>query len=186
SWPSVAACRIRRSSARSSDRPPRASMRASVAILYDASAAEGRPDSSDTLLEAQAVAAALAELGYETFTVPVGLDLGALERALRERSPAVAFNLVESLAGRGELIGVVPALLESLAVPFTGCSAQALGVTSHKLLAKRLLLGAGVPAPPLHAEGAAPADGRYIVKAVFEHASLGIDDTSVVGGAGVA
>lgn len=161
-------------------------MLGSAAILYDASAAEGRLDASDTLLEARAVAAELAALGYESYELPVTLDLGALERALRERRPAVVFNLVESLAGRGQLVGVVPALLESLGVPFTGCSAQALGVTSDKILAKGLLLRAGLPVPPLHSGSTGRATDRWIVKAVFEHASLGIDDSSVVDGAGVA
>jgi D-alanine-D-alanine ligase len=160
-------------------------MRASVAILYDASAALGRPDSSDTLVEARAIAAALGELGYDSFELPVTLDLGALERALGERRPAVAFNLVESLAGRGQLLGAVPALLESLGVPFSGCSAQSLGVTSDKVLSKGLLLRAGLPAPPLHSSGAGRPSERWIVKAVFEHSSLGIDDSSVVDGAGV-
>ena len=50
--------------------------------------AAGADRSSDTLLEAQAIAAALAELGYATTTLPVGLDLGALQRALRDaRAP---------------------------------------------------------------------------------------------------
>lgn len=161
-------------------------MRARVAILHDASAAEGRLDSSDTLLEAQAIAAALAQLGYDTDTVPVGLDLGALDHALREHPPRVVFNLVESLAGRGQLIGAVPALLESLAIPFTGCSAQSLGITSHKLLAKQWLLRAALPAPPLFAAGTQQGGERWIVKSVFEHASLGIDDSSVVTSDGVA
>ena len=56
-------------------------------------------------------------------------------------------NLVESLEGRGRLIHVVPALLESLELPFTGCSASALGITSHKVLAKRQLRAAGIPTP---------------------------------------
>jgi D-alanine-D-alanine ligase len=160
-------------------------MRASVAILHDASAAEGAPDSSDTLLEAAAIAAALVELGYEPVTVPVGLDLGALDKLLRAHPPAVVFNLVESLAGRGELIGAVPALLESLGVAFTGCSAQSLGVTSHKLLAKRWLLQAGLPAPAPYSADTASDTDRWIVKSVFEHASLGIDDSSVVTAAAV-
>ena len=141
-------------------------MRASVAILYDASAASGRPDSSDTLIEARAIAAALAELGYDSVELPVTLDLGALERALGERRPTLAFNLVESLAGRGQLLSAVPALLDSLGVPYTGCSAQSLAVTSDKALSKGLLLRAGLPAPSLYANGAL---GRWIVKSVFEH-----------------
>lgn len=155
-----------------------------VVLLHDAHAAEGRIDSSDTLLEAQALAVALAELGYSTTTLPVGLDVGALQRTLRELEPHAVVNLVESLEGRGELVHVVPALLEALGVPFTGCSAQALGATSHKLFAKDLMRRAGVPTPDGFAGapvgGAAIGDGPWIVKSVFEHASLGLDDSSVV------
>lgn len=150
-----------------------------VVLLHDAHAAEGRIDSSDTLLEAQALAVALAELGYATTTLPVGLDVGALQRALRELEPHAVVNLVESLEGRGELVHVVPALLEALGVPFTGCSAQALSATSHKLCAKELMRRAGVTTPDGFA-GAPVGDGPWIVKSVFEHASLGLDDSSVV------
>jgi D-alanine-D-alanine ligase len=155
-----------------------------VVLLHDAHAAEGRIDSSDTLLEAQAVAAVLAKLGYATTTLPVGLDLRALQRALDELEPHAVVNLVESLEGRGQLVHVVPALLEALDVPFTGCSAHALGVTSHKLFAKELMRRAGVPTPDGFAgaavAGAPAGDGPWIVKSVFEHASLGLDDSSVV------
>ena len=81
-------------------------MRAKVALLHDASAASGGLDSSDTLLEAEAIAAVLYALGYEPCRLPVDLDLGALERSLGDLRPQVVFNLVESLAGRGQLIGV--------------------------------------------------------------------------------
>ena len=152
--------------------PPR------IVLLHDVAAATGRPDSSDTLLEAQAIAAALAKLGYETATLPVGLDLGAVERSLHDLAPHAVFNLVESLEGRGRLLHLVPALLESLQVPFTGCSAHALALTSHKVAAKKVLRQAEIATP---AElGESGVDGPWIVKSVFEHASLGLDDSSVV------
>jgi len=154
-------------------------MRPSIAIVHDAQAAQGRIDSSDTLVEAQAIAATLEAQGYDTATVPVALDLGALARRLRERPPEVVVNLVESLEGRGQLVGVVPALLESLGVPFTGCSANALAATSDKLGAKRQLRCAGIPTPAVF-EADADSGGAWIVKSVFEHASLGIDDRSIV------
>jgi D-alanine-D-alanine ligase len=100
-----------------------------IVLLHDAADAAGRPDSSDTLLEAQAIAAALAALGYETATLPVGLDLAALKRSVRELAPYAVFNLVESIEGQGRLLSLVPALLESLGVPFTGCSAHAVATT---------------------------------------------------------
>jgi D-alanine-D-alanine ligase len=157
-------------------------MRARIALVHDAHAAEGRIDSSDTLLEAEAIAATLDGLGFDTTTVPVDLDLGALKRTVHALKPYAIVNLVESLAGRGELVAVVPALLESLGVPFTGCSGNALAITSDKRLAKEQLLRAGLPAPDLF--DATADDGvAWIVKSVHEHASLGIDDTSIVSGA---
>ncbi len=149
-----------------------------IALLHDAAAAAGRPDSNDTLLEAQAIAAALATLGYETVTLPVGLDLGALQRSLRELAPHAVFNLVESLEGQGRLLHLVPALLESLGLPFTGCSSHSIATTSHKVAAKKLLRQADIATPAVL--GQSGGDGPWIVKSVFEHASLGIDDSSVV------
>jgi D-alanine-D-alanine ligase len=156
-------------------------MRSEVLVLHDAFATAERPDASDTLIEAQAIAGALRALGFEVRIEPVALDLERVTRLIEERKPGLVFNLVESLDGRGQLIGAVPALLESLGVPFTGCSATALGITSDKLAAKRHLLRSGLPAPAVF-DAAADA-GPWIVKSVWEHASLGIDDSSVATGA---
>jgi D-alanine-D-alanine ligase len=127
----------------------------------------------------------LAEIGFAVRVLPVGLDLGALEEQLRDLAPRVVVNLVESLEGRGRLIHVVPALLESLGLPFTGCSASALGITSHKILAKRQLRAAGIQTPMTFEDAipdAAAASADWIVKSVWEHASLGLDDDSIVVG----
>jgi len=152
-------------------------------ILHDVHAAQGPPDQSDTLIEARAIAAVLAQIGFGASIVPVGLDLAALERTLLDLAPRVVVNLVESLEGRGRLIHVVPALLESLDVPFTGCSASALGLTSNKVLAKRQLRAAGIATPASFEEGVMSGEGaasQWIVKSVWEHASLGLDDASIV------
>jgi len=153
-------------------------------ILHDVHAALGPPDQSDTLVEAQAIASALRELDFEPETLATGLDLAFLERTLHELAPAVVVNLVESLEGRGRLVHLVPALLESLGLPFTGCSARALTLSSDKPLAKRLLAAAGVRTPATFAPGA--RSGRWIVKSVWEHASLGLDDGAIVAAASAA
>ncbi|MEO8463757.1 MAG: ATP-grasp domain-containing protein [Gammaproteobacteria bacterium] len=156
-------------------------MHPQILLLHDAFADAGRPDANDTLLEAEAIAQALGGIGYDTSIAAVGHDLTRLEALLAQRAPRLVVNLVESIDGRGQLISVVPALLESLGVPFTGCSANALGVTSDKVLAKQQLVRAGVSTPAVF--GADADDGPWIVKSVWEHASLGIDDSSVVRGA---
>jgi D-alanine-D-alanine ligase len=89
--------------------------------------------------------------------------------------------LVESVAGRGDLIYVVPSLLESLQVPFTGSSALAQWRTSNKLTAKRRLAKNGIATPEIFLSRHAVArGGPWIVKSVWEHASLGLDEDSVV------
>lgn len=159
-------------------------------ILHDVRAGQGPPDQSDTLIEAQAIADTLGAIGFDVSIIPVGLDLAALERRLAAVQPRVVVNLVESLDGRGRLIHVVPALLESLELPFTGCSASALGLTSDKVLAKRQLRAAGIATPALFdadtTSGDGPESAEWIVKSVWEHASLGLDDASIVMGAAVA
>jgi len=153
-------------------------------ILHDVHAALGPPDQSDTLVEAQAIASALRELDFEPEIVATGLDLASLERTLRKLAPVVVVNLVESLEGRGRLLHLVPALLESLGLPFTGCSASALTLSSDKPLAKRILVSAGVQTPAAFAPGT--RTGRWIVKSAWEHASLGLDDDAIVAAANAA
>jgi D-alanine-D-alanine ligase len=156
-------------------------MSGKFAVLHDAAAANGAADAADVLAEAAHISRGLESLGYDPVIVPAGLDLEALEAKLRLLGPRMVFNLVDSLAGRGDLIHVVPALLESLQVPFTGCSALAQWKTSSKLAAKRCLAGNGIATPEIFVSGAArTAPGPWIVKSVWEHASLGLADDSVV------
>ena len=177
-----------------------------VVLLHDAVAAEGRIDTGDVLAEAAHVASALETLGCRAFVEPVGPDLGAVERLLERRAPDVVFNLMESLAGRAELIHVVPCLLEAIGLPFTGNPAAAQWSTSNKLLAKERLAEAGIETPgrwreavpgetpvglaregrdtvPGRRPDSEPGEGPWIVKSVWEHASLGIEDDSVVAAA---
>lgn len=155
-----------------------------VLVVYDEDAAGGAPDARDALDQAAHVAGALAELGVESEVLPIGLDLAPLERRLAAASGTAVFNLVESLGGRAALIHLVPTLLEALGVPFTGCTAAAQQLSSNKLLAKRRLVAAGLPTPELL--DASKHGGPWIVKSVWEHASVGLDDASVVADASAA
>ncbi|MBI5014131.1 MAG: ATP-grasp domain-containing protein [Deltaproteobacteria bacterium] len=152
-----------------------------VAVLHGAVPPEAPPDEQDVLVEVAAVSQALAALGHEPVAVPLTLDLDAGARALRGLAPAVVFNLVESLEGTGRLNHLAPALLDHLGLAYTGAPTDALYLTSQKILTKRWLASAGV-ATPAWASAASAADlpGPCIVKSVWEEASVGIDDASVV------
>jgi len=154
-----------------------------ILILHDDVPPGARPDEADTLVQSRAVAEALRELGHSTGAAAVSLSLDAVVNLLERDRPDLVFNLVESLAGRGALIHLVPTVLDSLAVPYTGCPARAVHATSNKLIAKRAMRDAAIPTPDwIERDGEAPPiEGRrWIVKSVWEHASLGLDEDSVI------
>jgi D-alanine-D-alanine ligase len=151
-----------------------------VAILYGAVAADAAPDEQDVLVEVETVRRALQGLGYRAVDLPITLDLAAARRRLVRLAPDFVFNLVESVLGEGRLIHLAPALLDSLGLAHTGSGTDAAYVTSNKPLAKRLMLGAGIATPAFAAPGRLPDfPGPYIVKSVWEHASIGLTDGSV-------
>ena len=108
------------------------------------------------------------------------LDLALIER-LPSRRPLVIFNLVDAIDGDGRLAPSVPARLDALGTAYTGCSTSALSATLSKVGTKRKLAHAGLPTPEWSADGTGlDPDVRVIVKAVWEHGSLGLDETSVM------
>lgn len=156
-----------------------------VALLHDVVPPDARADELDTLEQARAVARALEGRGHRTVTLGVDLDLAAARERLLALAPDLVFNLVESLGGQGRLVHLIPALLDALGVPYTGCSTEAIFLSSGKLLAKRLLRQAGLPTAPWFGReellaGPRVAPGRWIVKSAWEHASIGLDEDSVI------
>lgn len=95
----------------------------------------------------------------------------------------LVFNLVESLNGHGRLIHVAPSFLETSGIPYSGADADAVFLTSNKLLAKKFLSLAHLPTPRWFTADnlkRAAVHGRYIVKSVWEHASVGLAEDCVI------
>jgi len=155
-----------------------------VVILHSDVAPDASEDELDCLRQAETIAEALRTLGHEPVLLPFVLDLAKNIESLQSANPQVVFNLVETLGGKGNLIHVAPALLDFLQMPYTGCRTDAMYLTSNKPLAKKLLHDAGIATPPwITAEGfafgLAPSD-TYLIKASWEDASVGLDETSIV------
>ena len=141
-----------------------------VAVVYNAVGEGAGADERDVLDQLDAVVEALAALGHRVEAIPCDLDLAALERRLAAARPELVFNLVEALAGSERLSHCVPALLDTLGLPYTGAPTEAIFLTANKLLAKAWLTALGLPTPPvaaawpalpsLLAGGAEPAPGR--------------------------
>lgn len=140
-------------------------------------------DELDTLAQVDAVTAALHRLGYEVEQVVIGLDLDAASAALRAARPDLVFNLVEAIGGSSRMHPIAATLFETLGLTYTGSGADGLYTSANKRLAKRMLMTAGQPTPSwltCDESCGAPWDGPWIVKSVWDHASIGITDASVV------
>lgn len=164
-----------------------------VVIAHNAVDERDAPDERDVLVQAETLQAALETLGHDAAALPCALDLSDLKHRIAGLQPDLVFNIVESLNGTGRLIHVIPSLLDALAVPYTGACAEAMFLTSHKILAKQYLAAAHLPTPawvgpfpgggpslsPAPGARVDSAEGPWIVKSVWEHASIGLEEERV-------
>jgi D-alanine-D-alanine ligase len=162
-----------------------------VAILHDDVGTRDAPDALDVLDQAGAVQNAVTGLGHTAECFPCTLDLADLLHRLSAWKADLVFNLVESLKGKGRLIHLVPSCLEAMGIPSTGAGAEAMLFTSHKVVAKKWMTAAGIPTPAWvgpypETVGQATMSGKpsdtWIIKSVWEHASIGLDEKSLVEG----
>lgn len=156
-----------------------------VLILHDDVPADAPLDELDNLVQADAISAALTQLGHQTRKVPFTLDLKVVAKALNGPKPDLVFNLVETAGGTGRLTYLAPALLDGLGIPYTGAGTDAMFCTSSKVLSKKILVEHGIPTPAwftpeMLLEQSGPLTGSFIIKSVWEDASIGIDDGSIM------
>jgi len=139
----------------------------------------------DVIESSGIIATILEEAGYETHSLGFAHDPRPLLDELRDRPPAVVFNMFEGIATQtGTEISVV-ALLEWLNVSFTGCPSAALSLGRDKVRTKFLLHGAGIPTPGFQVVDSTPFQPwRFgwpaIVKPALQDCSVGIEQASVV------
>lgn len=156
-----------------------------VLILHDDVAPDARADEVDALVQAALVRSELCALGHDVSQCGVTLALDGLHERLRLEPPDLVVNLVESLGGRGSLIHLAPSVVEAAGIAMTGCNAAAMMQTSNKLMAKRVMTLAGIATPAwIEVGGRAPdaheTRGRWIIKSVWEHASVGLTEESII------
>lgn len=166
-----------------------------IAVVHPQIPPEAPADEQDALVQAGAVSGALKSLGHWVITLPCTLDLETMRRNLRVHGVQAVFNLVESLDGTGRLIHLFPYLLDAMHLPYTGSNALSLLTTSHKILAKNRLHAAGIATPlwigPFPQDGSGNRaltgvkemqENAWIIKSLWEHASIGLDERSVARG----
>jgi D-alanine-D-alanine ligase len=155
-----------------------------VVVLHGEVPAEAGRDEQDVLVQAEHVSRSLAGKGYKPVMLSVSADFSILIEHLNILQPDFVFNLVESILGQGRLIHLAPSILDYLRVPYTGSGAEAIFLTSQKLVAKELLQLSGLDTPPWIVPDRPSAmpfmPGFYVIKSVWEHASVGLDEDSIV------
>ena len=166
-----------------------------VAIVHDAVGESYAPDARDAIVQADAVARALGALGHTVCRIACSLNLLVVTSELRRRQVDLVFNLVESIGGQGRLIHLLPFCLDALPLPYTGAPAEAVMLTSSKTMAKAWMAAGAIPTPAwvgpwpgtdVRRDEAACGRGTWIVKSVWEHASIGLGPQSLVRDAGPA
>jgi len=156
-----------------------------IVIAHNPAGVDAPVDERDVLVQAGEVSGALRSLGFVPFCVPFELSGDTFTKRLQEINPACIFNLVESVEGDARLIHFAPSYFDHLGIPYTGASAQAMFLTSNKVLSKQLMTLNHIATPAWFVPGHVPAvpltfPGTYIIKALWEEASVGIDHDSVI------
>ncbi len=152
-----------------------------VIILHN-QLSNNTPDEADVLAQRDVVLEACRKSGIQTEIMTVGDDLKADMQKVIEAKPDVVFNLVESVWGKGELIYFAPAILNAHKILYSGVPLDALFVTTNKVLAKKMMRFNGLPTADFFSIdeiGKLNPNKTYILKPIWEEASLGIDGDSV-------
>ena len=175
-----------------------------IVIVHNRISTLAGKDDLDILVQVEAVSRTLSELGHSSVSLDFTLDLTCVEKTLEGAHPDIVFNLSDSLQGEGEFIHFIPTVLDHLGIPYTGCPAESIFLTSNKVLAKKIMRMGGVPTPdwltvednPCVEASPGPSlnkrvegrkelehnftPGRFVLKSIWEHASAGLDMSSVV------
>jgi len=153
------------------------------------------PDNMEGLSEAAAyvwkteydVAKTLRSSGHEVRMLGVQTELAPIRDAVEDWKPDIVFNMLEEFHGESLYAQNVVGLLELLRVPYTGCNPRGMMLARGKDLSKKLLKYHRVPAPafavfPIGKKVRRPGRLKFplIVKSLWEDASLGIAQASIV------
>jgi D-alanine-D-alanine ligase len=129
----------------------------------------------------------LKSMGHEVMAVGLESDLAAVENALTQHKPHVAFNLLEEFDGHALFDQHVVSYLELLKQPYTGCNPRGLTIAHDKALTKKILSYHRIPVPGfavfhMGQKVARPHELEFplFIKSVVEEGSVGISQASVV------
>lgn len=144
---------------------------------------QGAEESINTLDQARFVERLLLEAGVEAIEiVEAPGSLEELATYLKKRDPRFIFNLIETWENTDSLVWLPLMVIESLKIPHSGASANALLLAANKQHLNQLLVAYQIPVPSQYCEG---VQGKFIVKSPLEHSSFNLTHHNVVDGSDV-
>lgn len=155
-----------------------------VIILHNEISANAKKDELDVMTQVKVVAESLTELGFKPLNVPFSFDINNVFKKFKKINPLFVFNLVETVNNDGRFSYIAPLIIEYLNLKFSGAGSETMFITSNKVLTKKILKLSNINT----AEWFELTDSKekknfipekYIVKPVWEDASLGINSSSV-------
>ncbi len=129
---------------------------------------------------------AMRARGHEVTCVEPKGEVDPIRDAVERGNPHVVFNMLEEFHGFVEFEPNVPALLELLQAPYTGCNPRGLAIARDKALTKTILAREGIAVPgfAVFPRGrrfrAPPLAYPLLVKSLTEEASAGLSAGSLV------
>ncbi len=152
-------------------------------VLYNSIYETSPEDVIDNRTQADWISKELEDLDYNVTKMQFTAEcIVQLEKLKEKSNNLIVVNLVDSAPGEENLAYFVPAVLDYLKMDYTGCSHEALFMTTNKVYAKRMLQGHSISTPAWiygkENNGFYPGK-RYIIKALSEDSSVGLCDESV-------
>ena len=153
-------------------------------FLHEKAFSDSRLDIKDVEKEMAHLWNILETLGFQVMAYPISLNISTVCKVLTRVKPDVVFNLSDSVEGEGRLIYLATAVLDKLGIPYAGNNTEALFLTSNKVVAKDIMRNSGIPTPRFATMeqiflGEIDFPPPYILKSVWEDASVGLDEDSV-------
>jgi len=156
-----------------------------ILFVYNKPKDEFSPDDDDILTQLEATKSSAEKLGHITNSLSVSMNLDEFEKELQKYNPDLVFNLVEALSGIESYMHFVPLIIEKNNFKITGCSSEALFLTTNKILAKKIMKSASISTPDWFTkndlkEKIELLKNPFIIKPISADASVGLDEDSVI------
>jgi D-alanine-D-alanine ligase len=155
-----------------------------VVIIHNRVAPDAPLDEIDVIHEAEVVIEALKIMGHSYSVLQADLNIEQLRQDIVKEKPDIIFNLVEALGGSGRFCQAATSLYDFLKIPYTGARNNAMYLTINKLMEKEFFKINNIPTPRWYSRRSLDINkfvpGKYIVKPVWEHSSLFMNEKSII------